>query len=75
LCSRKKGDTYYGRGTTDDKALRSGALWRSRAIEIRVQSIIRFLWEFEERSARSKLRKINTKAASEPAALIQGCVR
>src|SRR5215510_10310385 len=45
----KKGDTYYGRGTTDDKGPALSALFGARAaIEADIPVNIRFLWEFEE---------------------------
>ncbi|HEX3251158.1 MAG TPA: M20/M25/M40 family metallo-hydrolase, partial [Pyrinomonadaceae bacterium] len=45
----RKGDTYYGRGTTDDKGPALSALFGARAaIEADVPVNIRFLWEFEE---------------------------
>ena len=44
----KKGDTYYGRGTTDDKGPALSALFGARAaIEADIPVNIRFLWEFE----------------------------
>jgi acetylornithine deacetylase/succinyl-diaminopimelate desuccinylase-like protein len=45
----KKGDTYYGRGTTDDKGPALSALFGARAaLDAGVPVNIRFLWEFEE---------------------------
>src|SRR6476620_78822 len=45
----KKGDTYFGRGTTDDKGPALTALYGARAaMEAGVPVNIRFLWEFEE---------------------------
>jgi acetylornithine deacetylase/succinyl-diaminopimelate desuccinylase-like protein len=45
----KQGDTYFGRGTTDDKGPALTALMGARAaIEARVPVNIRFLWETEE---------------------------
>lgn len=45
----KKGDTYYGRGTTDDKGPALSALFGARAaIEAGVPVNINFLWELEE---------------------------
>ncbi len=45
----KKGDTYYGRGTTDDKGPALSALFGARAaIEADVPVNINFLWELEE---------------------------
>jgi len=45
----QKGDTYFGRGTTDDKGPALSALFGARAaIESNVPVNIQFLWEFEE---------------------------
>jgi len=45
----KKGDSYFGRGTTDDKGPALAALYGARAaMEAGVPINIRFLWEFEE---------------------------
>src|SRR4030095_1127335 len=45
----QKGDTYFGRGTTDDKGPALSALFGARAaIEASVPVNIQFLWEFEE---------------------------
>src|SRR5262245_33047948 len=45
----KKGDTYYGRGTTDDKGPALSALFGAKAaLEAGVPVNIRFLWELEE---------------------------
>jgi len=45
----QKGDTYFGRGTTDDKGPALSALFGARAaIEANVPINIQFLWEFEE---------------------------
>src|SRR6185295_10858131 len=45
----RKGDTYYGRGTTDDKGPALSALFGARAaIAADVPVNINFLWEFEE---------------------------
>ena len=53
----QKGDTYFGRGTTDDKGPALSALFGARAaIEANVPVNIRFLWEFEERRL-TKLRE------------------
>ena len=60
----KKGDTYYGRGTTDDKGPALSALFGARAaIEADVPVNIRFLWEFEEEIGSPNFEKIITKAA------------
>jgi acetylornithine deacetylase/succinyl-diaminopimelate desuccinylase-like protein len=59
----KKGDTYYGRGTTDDKGPALSALFGARAaIEAGVPVNIRFLWEFEEEIGSPNFEKIITKA-------------
>ena len=45
----KQGDTYFGRGTTDDKGPALSALFGARAaIEAGVPVNIKFLWELEE---------------------------
>ncbi len=45
----KKGDRYFGRGTTDDKGPALSALWGARAArEADVPVNINFLWELEE---------------------------
>src|ERR1700741_3999347 len=45
----KKGDTYFGRGTTDDKGPALAALFGAKAaLEAGVPVNIRFLWELEE---------------------------
>jgi acetylornithine deacetylase/succinyl-diaminopimelate desuccinylase-like protein len=45
----KKGDTYYGRGTTDDKGPALTALYGAKAaLDAGVPLNIRFLWETEE---------------------------
>ena len=60
----QKGDTYYGRGTTDDKGPALSALFGARAaIEANVPVNIRFLWEFEEEIGSPNFEKIITKAA------------
>src|ERR1700741_2688571 len=60
----KKGDTYYGRGTTDDKGPALSALFGARAaIEADVPVNIRFLWEFEEEIGSPNFEKIISKAA------------
>ena len=60
----KKGDTYFGRGTTDDKGPALSALFGARAaIEADVPVNIRFLWEFEEEIGSPNFEKIITKAA------------
>jgi len=60
----KKGDTYYGRGTTDDKGPALSALFGARAaLEANVPVNIRFLWEFEEEIGSPNFEKIITRAA------------
>jgi acetylornithine deacetylase/succinyl-diaminopimelate desuccinylase-like protein len=60
----KKGDTYYGRGTTDDKGPALSALFGARAaIEADVPVNLRFLWEFEEEIGSPNFEKIISKAA------------
>ena len=59
----KKGDTYYGRGTTDDKGPALSALFGARAaMAANVPVNIRFLWEFEEEIGSPNFEKIITKA-------------
>src|SRR6476659_8128677 len=61
----KKGDTYFGRGTTDDKGPALSALFGARAaIENNVPVNIRFLWEFEEEIGSPNFEKIITRAKS-----------
>ena len=60
-----KGDTYYGRGTTDDKGPALSALYGARAaLDAGVPVNIRFLWEFEEEIGSPNFEEIITKAAS-----------
>jgi acetylornithine deacetylase/succinyl-diaminopimelate desuccinylase-like protein len=62
----KKGDTYFGRGTTDDKGPALKALFGARAaIEADVPVNIRFLWEFEEEIGSPNFETIITKAAKD----------
>lgn len=62
----RKGDTYYGRGTTDDKGPALSALFGARAaIEAGVPVNIHFLWEFEEEIGSPNFEKIIAKAAPE----------
>jgi len=62
----QKGDTYFGRGTTDDKGPALSALYGARAaIEADVPVNIHFLWEFEEEIGSPNFEKIISKA--EPA--------
>jgi acetylornithine deacetylase/succinyl-diaminopimelate desuccinylase-like protein len=59
-----KGDTYYGRGTTDDKGPALSALYGARAaLDAGVPVNIRFLWEFEEEIGSPNFEEIITKAA------------
>ncbi|MEP6921649.1 MAG: M20/M25/M40 family metallo-hydrolase [bacterium] len=60
----KKGDSYLGRGTTDDKGPALAALYGARAaMEAGVPVNIRFLWEFEEEIGSPNFEKIIRKAA------------
>ena len=62
----KKGDTYFGRGTTDDKGPALTALFGARAaIEADVPVNIRFLWEFEEEIGSPNFETIITRAAKD----------
>jgi acetylornithine deacetylase/succinyl-diaminopimelate desuccinylase-like protein len=59
-----KGDSYFGRGTTDDKGPALAALFGARAaLEAGVPVNIQFLWEFEEEIGSPNFEKIITKAA------------
>src|SRR6266850_6969171 len=59
----RKGDSYLGRGTTDDKGPALAALFGARAaVEAGVPANIRFLWEFEEEIGSPNFEKIITKA-------------
>src|SRR5690349_23120292 len=61
----KKGDTYYGRGTTDDKGPALSALFGARAaLEAGVQVNIRFPGAFAEEIGAPIFEKILTKAKS-----------
>jgi acetylornithine deacetylase/succinyl-diaminopimelate desuccinylase-like protein len=61
----KKGDTYFGRGTTDDKGPALSALFGARAaIEAGIPINIRFLWEFEEEIGSPNFETIISKAAN-----------
>ena len=61
----KKGDSYFGRGTTDDKGPALAALFGARAaLEANVPINIRFLWEFEEEIGSPNFEKIISKAAA-----------
>ena len=60
----RKGDSYFGRGTTDDKGPALAALFGARAaLEAGVPVNIRFLWEFEEEIGSPNFEKIISKAA------------
>ena len=60
----KNGDTYFGRGTTDDKGPALSALYGARAaMEADIPVNIRFLWEFEEEIGSPNFERIITKAA------------
>ena len=62
----KKGDTYFGRGTTDDKGPALTALFGARAaMEADVPVNIRFLWEFEEEIGSPNFETIISKAAND----------
>src|SRR6185436_7483912 len=62
----KKGDTYFGRGTTDDKGPALTALFGARAaIEAGVPVNIRFLWEFEEEIGSPNFEAIISRNANE----------
>ena len=62
----KRGDTYFGRGTTDDKGPALTALFGARAaIEAGLPVNIRFLWEFEEEIGSPNFETIISKAAKD----------
>jgi acetylornithine deacetylase/succinyl-diaminopimelate desuccinylase-like protein len=59
-----KGDSYFGRGTTDDKGPALAGLYGARsALEAGVPVNIRFLWEFEEEIGSPNFERIISKAA------------
>src|SRR2546425_10720054 len=59
----RKGDSYFGRGTTDDKGPALAALYGARAAkEAGLPVNIRFLWEFEEEIGSPNFEKIITRA-------------
>ncbi len=59
----KRGDSYFGRGTTDDKGPALAALYGARAaVEAGLPVNIKFLWEFEEEIGSPNFEKIITKA-------------
>ncbi len=66
----RQGDTYFGRGTTDDKGPALAALFGARAaIEAGVPVNIKFLWELEEEVGSTHfadtLKKIGPAAATD----------
>lgn len=62
----QKGDTYYGRGTTDDKGPALAALFGARAaLAAGVPVNIQFLWELEEEIGSPNFEAIITKARKE----------
>jgi len=62
----QKGDSYLGRGTTDDKGPALAALYGARAaMEAGIPINIRFLWEFEEEIGSPNFEKIISKARSD----------
>jgi acetylornithine deacetylase/succinyl-diaminopimelate desuccinylase-like protein len=62
----KNGDTYFGRGTTDDKGPALAALFGARAaMEADIPINIRFLWEFEEEIGSPNFESIISKASSD----------
>ena len=72
----RKGDSYFGRGTTDDKGPALAALYGARAaMEAGIPVNIRFLWEFEEEIGSPNFEKIIKKAAARPAHRISRCFR
>jgi acetylornithine deacetylase/succinyl-diaminopimelate desuccinylase-like protein len=55
----RKGDSYFGRGTTDDKGPALAALYGAKAaMEAGIPVNIRFLWEFEEEIGSPNFEKI-----------------
>ncbi len=62
----KKGDTYYGRGTTDDKGPALSALFGARAaIDAGVPVNVQLLWEFEEEIGSPNFEEIISKNVKE----------
>jgi acetylornithine deacetylase/succinyl-diaminopimelate desuccinylase-like protein len=66
----KEGDTYFGRGTTDDKGPALAALWGAKAaLEAGVPVNVKFLWETEEEigspNFAATLKKIGSAAATD----------
>src|SRR6267378_4451378 len=63
---KQEGDTYYGRGTTDDKGPALAALFGARAaLDADVPVNIQFLWELEEEIGSPNFERIITKAVKE----------
>lgn len=59
----RKGNSYFGRGTTDDKGPALAALYGARAArDAGIPVNIRFLWEFEEEIGSPNFEKIISKA-------------
>lgn len=62
----QKDDTYYGRGTTDDKGPALSALFGARAaLESNIPINIRLLWEFEEEIGSPNFETIIARAKNE----------
>ncbi len=62
----RKGDSYFGRGTTDDKGPALAALFGAQAArEAGIPINIRFLWEFEEEIGSPNFEKIITGAVAD----------
>lgn len=70
---RKEGDTYIGRGTTDDKGPALAALFGARfAVEQGIHVNIQFIWEFEEEIGspnfehfmKANFKRLNTKSVA-----------
>ncbi len=62
----KNGDSYFGRGTTDDKGPALAALFGARAaMEADIPINIRFLWEFEEEIGSPNFESIISNASSD----------
>jgi acetylornithine deacetylase/succinyl-diaminopimelate desuccinylase-like protein len=61
-----QGDSYFGRGTTDDKGPALAALYGAKAaLEADIPVNIRFLWEFEEEIGSPNFEKIISKAKAD----------
>ncbi len=59
----KKGDRYFGRGTTDDKGPALSALFGAKAaLDAGVPVNVRFLWEFEEEIGSPSFRRASRRA-------------